>query len=145
LVDQIPTAASWNFDTWLEGTNILVEPGPGGPEVMTFTANAALTAGQWTAFATGTVVGIPADTTTTAAGVAVESAASGAHVPILLHGIVRGITASGSFSPGNRLVTAGAPAGAVKYASAPSAETMIGYAITAATTTGQLVIVHAGI
>lgn len=138
MVDQIPTAASWNFDTWLEGTHILVESGPGGPRVMTFTANAAITAGMFTEFATGTVVNVIADSSLISAGIAVETAASGAHIPILMTGIVRGATASGAITPGQRCIGAGAPSGAIKAGT--TAGEVIATAISAASTTGATII-----
>lgn len=138
MVDQIPTGAVWNFDTWLEGTNILFESGSGGPRVMTFTANAAITAGQIVDMQTGSVVQPAADSSTTTQGIATETAASGAHVPIMMEGLARGVTASGAITAGVRVIAAGAPAGSVK--SGTTAGQVIGTALTVATTTGGTIL-----
>lgn len=138
MVDQIPTGAVWNFDTWLEGTNILFEPGAGGPRVMTFTANAALTAGQMVEFGAGTVLNIIADSSLVSAGVVTETTASGAHAPVMMEGLARGVTASGAITVGVRVIGAGAPAGAVK--SGTTAGEVIGTALTAASTTGNTIL-----
>lgn len=105
---------------------------------MTFTANAACTAGQVVDMQTGSVVQPAADTSTTTIGVATESAASGAHVPIMMEGLARGVTASGAITAGVRVIAAAVPAGAVK--SGTTAGDVIGTALTAATTTGSTII-----
>jgi len=133
-----PTGAVWNWDYYGEGTNILIEPGPGGPHVMSFTANATVVAGYCLDIRTGTVVQATSDGSATTIGIPTEAAASGAHVPVCITGVVRGVTASGAITAGARVIGAGAPTGAVK--SGTTAGEVIGTAITAATTTGSTIV-----
>ena len=106
---------------------------------MTFTANAPITAGQFLEWGAGTVMNIITNASLVSAGIAVESAASGAHVPVLLEGIVRGAIASGAINPGQRCIGAGAPAGAIQAGT--TAGQVISTCISAATVTGQAIIV----
>ena len=134
-----PTGAVWNWDYYGEGSNILVEPNHGGAaRVMGFTATAAITAGQVLEIETGTVVNVAADSSSVTIGVATQTFASGAHGPVCVTGVVRGVTASGAITAGARVIAAGAPAGSVK--SGTTAGEVIGTAITAATTTGNTIV-----
>lgn len=107
---------------------------------MSWTANAAVTAGQCVAVAGASVVGIAADASLVTAGIATETAASGAHVPVAMFGIVRGVTASGAITAGARVIAAGAPAGSVK--SGTTAGEVIGSALTLASTTGDTILLY---
>ena len=99
----IPTTTAWNWDLYAEGTHILLEPGPGGPRIMSWTAAAAVTAGNGVEIQIGSVV-IPITTTTVVGlGVVTETAASGAHVPVCINGVVRGVVASGAIVAGARV------------------------------------------
>ena len=134
-----PTSEAWNWDYYGEGTHILVEPNHGGAaRVMGFTAETAITAGQCLSIDTGTVVTIAPDSSAQTIGIATETFASGAHGPVCATGVVRGVTASGAITAGVRVIAAGAPAGSVK--SGTTAGEVIGTAITAATTTGNTIV-----
>jgi len=124
------TSAVWNWDYYGEGTNILIEPNHGGAaRVMGFTANQNITAGWVLELATGTVVQPGAATSLVTIGVATETFASGAHGPVCVTGVVRGVTASGAVAVGQRLLSAGIPVGAV--VAGTTAGEVIGTAITA--------------
>lgn len=132
-------ASAWNWDYYGEGTNILVEPSHGGASrIMGFTFNSAQTAGNVVAIAAGTVVDTPGDGSLYTIGVVIQTTASGAHGPVCATGVVRGVTASGAITAGARVIAAGAPAGSVK--SGTTAGEVIGTAITAATTTGNTIV-----
>ena len=134
-----PTGAVWNWDYYGEGTNILVEPDHGGAaRVLGFTFNSAQTAGNVVAIAAGTVVDTPADGSLYTIGVVTQTTASGAHGPVCVTGVVRGVTASGAITAGARVIAAGAPAGSVK--SGTTAGEVIGTAITAAAATGNTIV-----
>ena len=135
-----PSTTVWNWDYYGEGSNILIQPGEGGPLVMSFTANATCTAGQCVDIQTGTVVQPAADSSATTAGIVTESFASGAHGPVCANGVVRGVTASGAITAGARVIAAGAPAGSVK--SGTTAGEVIGTAITASSTTGATIVLY---
>lgn len=99
----IPTTTVWNWDLYTEGTHILLEAGPGGPRIMSWTATAAVTAGNGVEIAAGSVVTPITTTSVVGLGVVTETAASGAHVPVCINGVVRGVVASGAITAGARV------------------------------------------
>jgi hypothetical protein len=137
LVDQIPSA-SWHWDTYLEGTHIVLEAVTS--RVWTFTANAAITAGYGVELATGSVVNPISDNSLVGIGVATETAASGAHVPVAINSLVRGVTASGAITAGQRVQGAGSGQFKSWYVTSTRADSIMGVAITAASAGGTFIL-----
>lgn len=130
---NIPTAAAWNWDLYTEGTHILLEPGPGGPRIMSWTTNVAVTAGNGVEETTGAVVQLITNQSVTGLGVVTETAASGAHVPVCIEGVVRGVTASGTIAAGRRVEGAGVTGWFKQIAGGADPDRQMGVALTAAT------------
>lgn len=102
-IHYIPDNASWNWAEFFEGQHILVHAGPGGPDVFTSIANTAIVAGQGVEFAAHGWLGVGSSGSKVGAGVAINSAPSGGKVSYCIKGRVRGVTAAGSITAGNRL------------------------------------------
>jgi len=123
---KIPGSA-FNWDTFMEGSHFSLEPTT--HRVWTFTANAAITAGNCVEFAAAGVLNVSTDNSTVAAGIAMETASSGTHCPVLMAGLVRGVTASGAITCGKRIIAG--PSGKVKQwgTTNTAADTKIGVSL----------------
>ena len=134
-------SSAWNWDYYGEGTNILVDR---WANVKGFTFNSAQTAGAVVKISAAGIVDTPGTDDIAQFGVVMETTASGAHGPVVVEGIVRGVTASGAISAGQKLHTAAVPAGSVYHPTTPTAGEIVGTAVTAASATGQLIAMYVG-
>ena len=135
----IPTTTAWNWDLYTEGTHILLESGPGGPRIMSWTTTAVVVAGNGVEIAAGSVVTPITTASTVGLGVVTESAASGAHVPVCINGVVRGVVASGAIGAGQRVEGASLGQFRALHAQTVSDEQM-GVALTAAANQASFVL-----
>ena len=138
---QYPTAASWNYDYYGEGNNIVVDR---WANIKGFTFNSTQVGGAVVKLIAGTVVDTPGTGDVAEFGVVLQATASGAHGAVVTHGQVRGVVASGAITAGQKCITAGAPVGSVSGTSSPTVGQVVGIAITGATATGQTIVMYVG-
>lgn len=133
--------SAWNWDYYGEGTNILVDR---WANIKGFTFNSTQVGGAVVKISAAGIVDTPGTDDAAQFGVVLQATASGAHGSVVTDGMVRGVQASGAITAGQELHASAAPVGSVYAPTTPVAGKIVGRAITAATATGQTIVMYVG-